>query len=88
MIITRKKPLDEVIAALEGSRDVAILGCGRCATTCQTGGEKEVAEMKRHLEAKGFKVVYSCVVEAQCDARLTRLALKEAGKVNAFVSMW
>ena len=87
MIITQKKPIEAVIAALSGAKKVAILGCGRCATTCQTGGEKEVGEMKTLLQSKGYAVVYSCVVEAQCDARLTRLALKEVKDADVFLSM-
>ena len=87
MIISEKKPLHEVLDHLKGSRKVAVLGCGRCATTCQTGGEKEVGEMKRLLGSKGFEVVYSGVIEAQCDMRLTRLALKDVKDADAFVSM-
>jgi hypothetical protein len=87
MIITEKKPIDTVLAALQGRKKVAVLGCGRCATTCQTGGEKEVAEMGRLLESKGFKVAHSGVVEAQCDLRLARLGLKKIGDSQAIVSM-
>jgi len=87
MIITEKKPLEEVLAGLHGARKVAVVGCGRCATTCGTGGESQVAEMGRILESKGFDVVSSGVVEAQCDVRLLKKYLRQAGEADAYVSM-
>ncbi|MFH1404456.1 MAG: methylenetetrahydrofolate reductase C-terminal domain-containing protein [Candidatus Altiarchaeota archaeon] len=87
MIITEKKPYGEVLSHLKGCGNVAVLGCGRCATTCQTGGEAEVAEMVEYLKSEGISVEYSQVVEAQCDQRLAVKAVKAAGDVDAFVSM-
>ncbi len=43
-----------------------IVGCGECATVTQTGGEKEVAEMKAQLEEAGKKVVGIDMVAANC----------------------
>ena len=51
MIITQKKPIEELLAMLEGVKKVAIVGCANCAAACQTGGEKEIQEMKTTLEA-------------------------------------
>ena len=45
MIITQKKPIEELMAMLEGVTKVALVGCGSCATACATGGEKEIAEL-------------------------------------------
>jgi ferredoxin len=87
MIITRKKPFEDVKKSLVGHRKVAIIGCGRCATTCQTGGEKEVSEMSALLEAEGFHIVYFGVVEAQCDERLAKLQLKKTQGADAILSM-
>ena len=39
------------------------------------------------LESKGYKVTHSSVVEAQCDERLTRLALRGAREPDVYVSM-
>jgi hypothetical protein len=87
MIITEKKPIGEVLTSLKGAKSVAILGCGRCATSCHTGGEDEVNVMAELLAQKGFKVPYRGVVEAQCDERLTRNALRDSPEVDAYVSM-
>ena len=43
MIITQKKPIDEVMALVADAKTVAIVGCGSCATACQTGGEAQIA---------------------------------------------
>ena len=40
MIITQKKPVEELLAMLEGVTKVAIVGCGQCAAACQTGGSR------------------------------------------------
>ncbi len=50
MIITQKKPLEEVLAMVGDAKTVAVIGCGLCASTCQTGGAPEVEAMKQALE--------------------------------------
>ena len=34
MIITQKKPLEEVLALVGEAKTVAVIGCGLCAETC------------------------------------------------------
>jgi len=72
MIITEQKKLEKILEHLEGSKSVFIIGCGRCSTSCETGGEKQVKEMSGKLEAKGKKVLGSVVIEAPCDDRLVK----------------
>ena len=43
MIITQKKPMEELMAMVGDAKTVAIVGCNSCATACHTGGEPEVA---------------------------------------------
>ena len=40
MIITQKKPIEEVLAMVANAKTVALVGCNSCATACQTGGQK------------------------------------------------
>ncbi|MFC2163180.1 methylenetetrahydrofolate reductase C-terminal domain-containing protein [Candidatus Altiarchaeota archaeon] len=87
MIITRAKPMDEVLKDLKGSKTIAIFGCGRCATSCQTGGQEQVDTMGEALEEKGFQVGDKQIIEAQCDERLAKKALRDIPKVDAIVSM-
>lgn len=76
MIITRKKPFDELLAMLDGVKKVAIVGCANCAAACQTGGEKEVADMKAALEERGFEVVATAVPEECCHKLLVKKETK------------
>jgi hypothetical protein len=66
MIISTKKPFEEILEDLEGDKKIVILGCGECATATRTGGEPEVAEMKAALEAEGKEVVFTEVVHTGC----------------------
>ena len=38
MIITQKKPIEELLGMLNGVKTVGLVGCGSCATACATGG--------------------------------------------------
>ena len=63
MIITQKKPIEEVMAMVGDAKTVAIIGCSSCATACQTGGEPQIAELTKILEAAGKKVVATTVAD-------------------------
>lgn len=76
MIITQKKPIEELLAMLGSPRKIAIVGCGNCATACQTGGENQVQEMKALLEEKGFEVVATVVPSECCHKMLVKKETK------------
>ena len=76
MIITQKKPIEELLAMLEGVKKAAIVGCGSCAAACQTGGEKEIQEMKAILEQHGIEVVATVLPEECCHKLLVKKETK------------
>ena len=76
MIITQKKPIQELLGMLGDVKKVALVGCGNCAAACQTGGEKELAEMKAFLEEQGFEVVATVLPEECCHKMLVKKELK------------
>ncbi|MCW4043077.1 MAG: methylenetetrahydrofolate reductase C-terminal domain-containing protein, partial [Candidatus Bathyarchaeota archaeon] len=78
MIITIQKPDEEIKKMIEGRDKIFIVGCGTCATECQTGGEEEVKALKNKLEDLGKKVTGQAIVEAVCDQRLTRRDLRRS----------
>ena len=53
MIITQKKPIEEVMAMVGDAKTVGIVGCNSCATACQTGGQPQIDELTKVLEAAG-----------------------------------
>lgn len=78
MVITEQKSWEEILRSLEGCERVFLIGCGVCAATWGTGGEKETREMAARLAEAG-KVCTGWVVteEAACDVRTTRRLLKQ-----------
>lgn len=76
MIISQKKPFEEVLDYLKDAKKVVITGCSECATVCQTGGEDQVAEMKAALEAEGKEVLATTVLTTSCNVLLNKKELK------------
>ncbi len=76
MIITKRKPMEDVLAMLGDVKKVALVGCASCAASCQTGGEKEVAEMKAILEERGYEVVATVVPSECCHKMLVKKETK------------
>ena len=74
MIITKKKPDEEIEEMTRPFGKLFVVGCGTCSTSCQTGGEEQVAEM---VEKLGDKVIGSAMVEEPCDLRINRRDLKK-----------
>ena len=72
MIVTQKKPQEEILNMLKKQDKVFLIGCGECSTTCHTGGEKEVLEMKQALESQGKKVTGWVIPNAPCIAAQTK----------------
>lgn len=68
MIITERKPIKSIIDSLKNYSKIFIVGCGECATACKTGGEPEVAKMKKDLEEAGKVVTGTCIPSAPCVA--------------------
>lgn len=89
MIITQKKPIEELMAMLEGATKIALIGCGSCATACATGGEKEIAQLKSYLEAHGKQVVATSMSDYCCMNIMTRNVVKKLNAANpdAIVAM-
>lgn len=83
MIISEKKPLEEVFKALRGEKKVAVIGCSSCASVCAVGGESECAAMKHALEARGIEVVSTALPEESCVFPYARKAVREAKRAGA-----
>jgi ferredoxin len=75
--ITTQKPFEEIQEMLEDSERIYIIGCGTCATTCQTGGKAQVLAMKEKLKEMGKTVTGWMVIPTTCDD-MTKEALETA----------
>ena len=76
MILSKQKPLEEILEYLEGENSVFLVGCNGCAQASGTGGPEEVAEMKGKLEEAGKKVTGTTVIDFLCDKALIRSRLR------------
>lgn len=88
MTATQKKAREEILKMLEGDETIFIVGCGDCATVCQTGGEVEVEEMKQFLQENGKKVSGTLIPESACQVLdVARLLRQQKEAVAAADSM-
>ena len=81
MIITEKKPLEQILKALGNYTKIFLVGCGECATTCKTGGQEEMEQLKLQLQEHGKNVIGMCVPSAPCiAAKVKRSEERRVGK--------
>ncbi len=66
MIITKQKPLPDILAALQESAKVFLVGCAKCATVCKSGGEEEIWQMQEQLSSAGKEISGSIVIDEVC----------------------
>lgn len=89
MIISQKKPLDELLSMLSGIKKVGLVGCASCATSCETGGEKEMDELTETLKENGIEVVARIYPGESCQKMLVKKeikAFKDTG-IEAIISL-
>ena len=75
MILSKQKPLEEILEYLEGETKVFLVGCNGCAQASSTGGPEQVEEMKAKLTEAGKQVTGSTVVDFLCDKALIKSRL-------------
>ena len=84
VIITTKKPVDEIINTLKDNnvRNLVVISCGACSALCQTGGTEGLKDWAEILEKEGFEILSSAVIEDVCD---NRVMMKDLRKLNPSV---
>lgn len=91
MIISEKKPMEEILGFLENAEKIILVGCSLCATTCKSGGEEELTKMKEDLEAEGKKVLSCLVLDPACNLLKTKKDMKsiklELNEADAILSL-
>lgn len=91
MIITKRKPLSEIVEELKSYNSIFIVGCSLCATASKTGGEEEVREMRNKLVSLGKSVTGSVVLDPVCNLQKSKMDLRnfeeEISKSEALLCM-
>jgi len=75
MLVTERKPIDEIMEFISGERSTFLLGCDGCAAASGTGGEPEIQELKAKLEERGIEVTGWKVIDFLCQKALVRTGL-------------
>ena len=87
MIVSRKKPTEDLLKMLAGVKKVGLVGCKSCASACAVGGEKECNELKALLEEQGYEVVGIVLPDESCHKMLVRRDVKPLAEAEAIVSL-
>lgn len=91
MIISEKKPMEEVLGFLKDAEKIVLVGCNQCAATCKSGGEEEVVKMKEDLEAEGKNVLGYTILDPACNLLKSKKDLKalkeELKEADAVISL-
>jgi len=76
VIISRMKPVSELLDYVAGEEKIFLIGCGICATYCASGGKRELMFVKKVLEDAGKTVTGMLVVEGVCVVGRTKKHLE------------
>ena len=77
MIISGNKPFDEIKEFIKEDKTVFIIGCGKCATVCKSGGEEQVQAMKELLEKEGKIITGTTILDPACTLSKTKKDLEK-----------
>jgi hypothetical protein len=80
MLVTKRKPIDEIVGFVAGEKAVFLLGCDGCAAASGTGGEADLLELEKELAERGFEVTGHKVVDFLCQKALVRTGLRAHSK--------
>lgn len=92
MIVGERKPLSEIIKAVEPYEKVLVLGCGECVTVCMAGGDKEARETALAISVARKRagkpvVADSFTIERQCEFEYLEAARKRIEEADIVVSL-
>jgi len=80
MIATKLKQFEDILKTIKECSNIFLVGCGECATTCKTGGEKEILEAKEKLEKAGKTVTGWVIPDAPCVSAQMKIAFAKNRK--------
>ncbi len=92
MIVGERKPLQEIIKAVEQYEKILVLGCGECVTVCMAGGDKEAKETALAISVSRKRAgkpvqVKSHTIERQCEFEYLEASRKLIEEADVVVSL-
>jgi hypothetical protein len=82
MIVTSKKPFEQIREFLPFDKKILVAGCSICAAHCKTGDEQAAAEMVRKLRVNGFLVAGSYIFDGPCQLAAIRQGFRDMGEIK------
>ena len=80
MIITKQKDFDFILNLVKDKKSIFLVGCGECATTCKTGGEEQILDMKKKLEEAGKVIIGWVIPDSPCVSSQIKMAMAKNRK--------
>jgi len=75
MLVSERKPWEEILQSL-GTRDrIFVVSCGGCADACETGGNEGLVEAKTKLQEAGKQVTGAVLVDYLCNKVLVGIRM-------------
>jgi hypothetical protein len=75
MIVTERKPIEELAVMFQGEKGTYIVACGGCPVGHKTGDEASLAQLEADLQAQGVKVLGRTSIDFLCNKALVALRL-------------
>ena len=92
MVKAKRKPLNEIKAAIKDYKKILNIGCGGCVSICLAGGQKEVGELNLELNM-AFALdrlpnrLDGYTVERQCNMKYLEELDEKVGDYDCLLSM-
>jgi hypothetical protein len=83
MIVTERKPLEELVAMFEGEKGTYIVACSGCPVGHKSGDEAALGQLEADLKEQGVNVVGRTAIDFLCNKPLVALRLmKVLGEIE------
>jgi hypothetical protein len=83
MIVTERKPLEELVAMFEGEKGTYIVACSGCPVGHKSGDEAALGQLEADLKEQGVNVVGRTSIDFLCNKPLVALRLmKVLGEIE------
>lgn len=92
MVKAKRKPIEELKEAINGYKNILIVGCGGCVSVCLAGGQREVnalkAELNVHLKKDNTpKELSGYTIERQCNEQFIEELKGKVDQYDCILSM-
>lgn len=65
-VMTRPRPMDDVVADLDRSQPITVISCNNCTRVSGAGGEAVLGPFSRELRSRGFRVEQEVLITNPC----------------------